>query len=485
MRILEGLDTETQQPYTFTRHILGPFVGKVLPPNSDEGDREVLIREAYRHVFGNAYIMEEERKELAVPESQFKCGNLSMKEFVRALAKSSAYTTRFFEGASSYRYTELNYMHLLGRAPDDHSEVASHMVAYQKCGFGAAIDQLIDSDEYESVFGDDTTPFLRFRGAYTPCDSFNKQCALKGGWANSDKAMGGAAQSGWNGQDGRQMSDLISAYAIPSAATPYEFVADNTPLKSTAPNWYACPDPALAPTPAFVSAIEVKALSDNVSALEAQYAAAIAKRNAAGKDPLATFRAMTRDMSAMLERGPAYSGGDPLLANPFSRQMGSDDSPLTTGGCKSSSYESYGAAMENDTVSRLERDLEVAKSQLRVLSKALKKSTPMSGTLLLPGQVSSQIVSANVTADAGTLRPRIKLNAAKKTSAAAAAASAAASVQKVPSSGPTLGGQKIGPITIPTVTLPGLPSLPKLPAKPTLPSMPSLPKISLPFGKKK
>eukprot|EP00171_Calliarthron_tuberculosum_P003551 IDg3551t1 len=82
MRVLDGMDTVTQQPYTFSRYILGPFQGVTLSPNSSETERADAMAAAYRHVFGNAYIMDEERAELAVAESQFKLGALSVREFV-------------------------------------------------------------------------------------------------------------------------------------------------------------------------------------------------------------------------------------------------------------------------------------------------------------------------------------------------------------------------------------------------------------------
>lgn len=469
--ILDGLDTASQQPYSFSRNILGPFFGQTLAPGDGdmgaEGERDLALNLVYRHVFGNAYIMEEERAELAVEESQFKLGALTMREFVRALGKTSAYKTRFFEGASMYRFTEVNYMHFLGRAPDDHKEIASAMATYHTSGVDACIDALVDSAEYSTVFGEDTIPFLRFRGAYTPCGSFGMQLALKGGWANSDKAMGGAALSGYNGSDGRQMSEYITAHVSPDVdQAPFEALAENTPLKSTAPNWYACPDPALEPAPAFVSASEVAALKENVAALESQYAAAIAARNSSPKDALASFRAMTKDMGAMLERGPSFSAGDPLVINPFSRPMDSASSPLTEGGCKPSDFLRYGFQMEADTVSRLERDLEVAKSKLRVLSKALASSTPMDPAVSVPGAIAGASVSSAVMAEESQPgRVVIKVSAAQKKTSADDAAAAAAAAKDV----------KKGPGGLP------LPSLDSLPSLSSLPDIPSLPN---PFAKK-
>lgn len=443
MRILDGLDTICQQPYTFSRYILGPFQGVTISPNSDEEERELAMKAAYRHVFGNAYVMEEERAELAIAESQFKLGALSVREFVRALAKSYAYRKRFFEGAGQYRFIELNFMHLLGRAPDSQQEMSTHVKLCVQAGYDAEIDSYIDSEEYANVFGEDTVPFLRFRGAYTPCDSFNKQCALKGGWANSDKAMGGAALSGYNGSSGRQMSTLISAY-VTDETTPYEAVAENTPLKSTAPNWYAAPNPALPRTPAYVSEAEVQALSAKVQALQSQYDTELARKNSTSRDPLAPFRAMTREMGAMLNRGFAYSGGDALLANPYAKLMGTDEGPLTEGGCKSSDYKRFWSRLENDTLSRIEKELEETKADLRVLQKALAASTPVTPALLVGLTAKGPAVAEAATPEAA--RPRVSVTARPP--------------RKVE---PERTGPKIGPIQLPAMSMPEMPSLPSFP----------------------
>eukprot|EP00170_Pyropia_yezoensis_P002693 contig_11311_g2698 len=454
MGVLDGLDTSTQQPYTFSRYILGPFSANEVTDLSGEEERENALRAAYRQVFGNAYIMEEERAELAIAESQFKLGALTVKELIRAMAKSSTYRARFFEGASQYRFIELNYKHLMGRAPDSQAEISTHVQLYSAAGYDAEIDSYLDSAEYETVFGENTIPFLRFRGAYTPCDSFNKQCALQGGWANSDKAMGGAALSGWNGSDGHQESTLIESYAAGKPVN-YEAVAENTPLKSTAPNWYAVPDPALAPMPAFVSVKQVAALRSQVAALQATYEQALLAKLKA-KDPLAGFRSMVSDMPVN-DRGVAFSGGDALLANPYALQMG-DDSPLAFGGSDAGSYKRYAAAMEADSVSRLEKSLEEAKRELLVLEAALSSST-------VTGSV-SKVTFAGDSATPG---------------AAVLATSSDTSgrpVIKIASRPPKPVQQKSGGVldNLPKVGLPSLPS--------QLPSLPALPKLPNPFAKK-
>lgn len=132
----------------------------------------------------------------------------------------------------------MNFTHLLGRAPDGFADMRAHNATMLNEGYDAEIDSYLDSEEYDNVFGEDTVPFLRFCGAYTPCDSFNKQYALKGCWANSNKAMGRAALNGYISSDGRQMSTLILTH-IASVPVDHFAVAASTPLKSTEPNWYA------------------------------------------------------------------------------------------------------------------------------------------------------------------------------------------------------------------------------------------------------
>ena len=95
-----------------------------LLPEASDADKEEIIRSLYRQVLGNAYVMESERQ--VVSESQFKLGEISVREFVRRLAKSDLYRSRFFETCARYRYIELTFRHLLGRAPVDFEEMRAH-----------------------------------------------------------------------------------------------------------------------------------------------------------------------------------------------------------------------------------------------------------------------------------------------------------------------------------------------------------------------
>lgn len=128
-------------------------------PNSSVEDLDVIIRAVYRQVLGNAYVMESERA--VVPESQFKIGELSVREFVRALAKSDVYKSRFFDTSPRYRFIELNFKHLLGRTPEGLEEMRVHSTILDTEGFEAEIDSYLDSDEYQNAYGENIVPYIR------------------------------------------------------------------------------------------------------------------------------------------------------------------------------------------------------------------------------------------------------------------------------------------------------------------------------------
>jgi phycocyanin-associated rod linker protein len=86
-----------------------------LRPDWSRDDAQAVIRAVYRQVLGNDYIMGSER--LTSAESLLCNGSITVREFVRAVAKSELYKNKFFYGNFQTRVIELNIKHLLGRAP--------------------------------------------------------------------------------------------------------------------------------------------------------------------------------------------------------------------------------------------------------------------------------------------------------------------------------------------------------------------------------
>ncbi len=158
-----------------------------LRSNASEEDVQTVIRAAYRQVFGNAHIMDSERNINA--ESQLRNGDINVREFVRLVAQSEQYRARFFNTSSAYRFIELNFKHLLGRAPADQAEIAEHVTRYNESGYEAEINSYVDSDEYGSQFGENIVPF--YQGDRTQVGlknvSFNRTFAMVRGFASSDK----------------------------------------------------------------------------------------------------------------------------------------------------------------------------------------------------------------------------------------------------------------------------------------------------------
>jgi phycocyanin-associated rod linker protein len=161
-----------------------------LRPNYTRDDVQAVIRSAYRQVLGNDYLMQSER--LVSAESLLQEGNISVREFVRQLAKSELYKEKFFYNNSQIRFIELNYKHLLGRAPYDESEIAFHNDLYVNRGYDADIDSFIDSEEYLSAFGENIVPYYRdfvTTGVGQRTVGFNRLFRLYRGYANSDRAQ--------------------------------------------------------------------------------------------------------------------------------------------------------------------------------------------------------------------------------------------------------------------------------------------------------
>lgn len=99
-----------------------------LRPNWTEEEAKAAIRAVYRQLLGNEHIMNSER--LTSAESLLCDGSITVRDFVRCVAKSELYKSKFFYNNFQNRFTELNYKHLLGRAPYDQSEIAFHNDLY-------------------------------------------------------------------------------------------------------------------------------------------------------------------------------------------------------------------------------------------------------------------------------------------------------------------------------------------------------------------
>jgi phycocyanin-associated rod linker protein len=174
-----------------------------LRPNWTPEEAQIAIDAVYRQVLGNAHLMASER--LTGAESLLCNGSITVRDFVRLVAKSELYKEKFLYNSFQTRVIELNFKHLLGRAPYSEAEVIEHLDRYQNEGFGVDIDSYIDSDEYIQNFGDNIVPY--YRGFSTQTNqtmaAFPRMFQLYRGYATSDK-------SGLAGKASRLAGDLAA-----------------------------------------------------------------------------------------------------------------------------------------------------------------------------------------------------------------------------------------------------------------------------------
>lgn len=162
-----------------------------LRAKATQDEVQAVILAAYRQVLGNEYLMKSER--LAGAESLLIQGNISVRGFIRAIAQSELYRQKFLHPNFHVRFIELNYKHLLGRAPYEQAEIAYHLDLFISKGYEAEIDSYLDSEEYLDSFGDNIVPYNRDFQVDHPGQraiGFSRLLHLHRGYANSDRAQG-------------------------------------------------------------------------------------------------------------------------------------------------------------------------------------------------------------------------------------------------------------------------------------------------------
>ncbi len=172
------------QGITLQRFLFEPNPGAISVE-----DKDIMCTRVWKQVFGNAYVMEEERAEVYKAESMYRAGQIPLREFVRAVALSETYRRRFFECCTPMRAVELNLKHLLGRGPVSKAEMSEHIARIANEGFEADINSYIDSEEYEKAFGDDYIPGPQFKGTYPTIEEFNRMCSINGSPGRTDKSL--------------------------------------------------------------------------------------------------------------------------------------------------------------------------------------------------------------------------------------------------------------------------------------------------------
>jgi len=135
----------------------------VMKPGLSAGEKTEVLKAAYRQIFERditrAYSLS-----ISDLESKVKNGDISIKEFVRRLAKSPLYQKQFYQPFINSRVIELAFRHILGRGPSSREEVQKYFSIISQGGLAALVDALVDSEEYGDYFGEETVPYIRGLG---------------------------------------------------------------------------------------------------------------------------------------------------------------------------------------------------------------------------------------------------------------------------------------------------------------------------------
>ncbi len=124
-----------------------------------ESSTQAVIRAAYLQVFGRD-VFDGQRQKVA--EIKLENGEITMKEFIRALAKSNVFRSMYWTPLYVCKAIEYIHRRLLGRPTYGRQEMNRYFDLCAKKGVYALVDTLLDSEEYSTSFGEDTVPYERY-----------------------------------------------------------------------------------------------------------------------------------------------------------------------------------------------------------------------------------------------------------------------------------------------------------------------------------
>jgi phycobilisome rod-core linker protein len=137
-----------------------PYIYRIENANSPS-EIEQLIWAAYRQIFNEQEILKFNRQ--IGLETQFKNRSMTVKDLIRGLVKSERFYQLVVTPNNNYRLVEICLRRILGRSPYNEQEKIAWSIQIATLGWSKFVDVLIDSQEYNQVFGDYTVPYQRKR----------------------------------------------------------------------------------------------------------------------------------------------------------------------------------------------------------------------------------------------------------------------------------------------------------------------------------
>jgi phycobilisome rod-core linker protein len=143
-------DEDEDTPYTYR-----------LEDKNSPAELLDLIGAVYRQLFSEHAVLTVHRQKHL--ESQLKNRTLTVRDFVRGIAKSETFYKLVVECNDNYRLVDVCLKRFLGRPAYNQDEKIAWSIKIGTAGFYGFVDALIDSEEYTQAFGDYTVPYQRKR----------------------------------------------------------------------------------------------------------------------------------------------------------------------------------------------------------------------------------------------------------------------------------------------------------------------------------
>ena len=124
-----------------------------------ESSTQAVVNACYRQVFGREVYA---GQRLSAPETKLENGEITVKEFIRILAKSDTFCKMYWTPFYVVKAIEYIHRRLLGRPTYGRQEMNKYFDIASKGGLYALVDTFIDSKEYEEAFNEDTVPYERY-----------------------------------------------------------------------------------------------------------------------------------------------------------------------------------------------------------------------------------------------------------------------------------------------------------------------------------
>nr|YP_009511681.1 phycobilisome linker polypeptide [Melanthalia intermedia]AXI97558.1 phycobilisome linker polypeptide [Melanthalia intermedia] len=165
-----GIYSQISNPTSRSKFVgsLGPKIFKLETDNIKDiiidqpnSNIDQIIKAVYLRVFGR-FVYKEELLVIKKFETLFKNRQISVREFVSRLSKSSVFRSLYWNNLYICKAIEYIHVRLIGRPTYGRQEIDKYFTIAYKQGYYRMIDEIISSPEYTECFGDNIVPYERY-----------------------------------------------------------------------------------------------------------------------------------------------------------------------------------------------------------------------------------------------------------------------------------------------------------------------------------